>query len=182
MRKLCGDLTHVFCPAEPTKNCPRDQPQDNSALHSLARAAPPETPTLSGRAASGMWDCLLLWLIQTLSSQRVASLFILPPPLLHLLHGRLLSISWWQTTSLLVSGHSQAIPVGTQQGFPGRKQWPKLTKVAAPWWLMYTTSASCNWHHRLVHQEKTGEGLCPRALLKLCYLWNSLIHKESPNH
>lgn len=41
--KLYGDLTHVFCPAEPTKNCPRDQPQDKSALHSLARAAPTET-------------------------------------------------------------------------------------------------------------------------------------------
>lgn len=35
MRKtLYTDLTHVFCPAEPTKNCPRGQPQDNSALHS----------------------------------------------------------------------------------------------------------------------------------------------------
>lgn len=41
--KLYGDLTHVFCPAEPTENCPRDQPQDNSALHSFARAAPAET-------------------------------------------------------------------------------------------------------------------------------------------
>lgn len=35
MRKtLYTDLTHVFCPAEPTKNCPRGQPRDNSALHS----------------------------------------------------------------------------------------------------------------------------------------------------
>lgn len=35
MRKtLYTDLTHVFCPAEPTKNCPRGQPCDNSALHS----------------------------------------------------------------------------------------------------------------------------------------------------
>lgn len=35
MRKtLDTDLTYVFCPAEPTKNCPRGQPCDNSALHS----------------------------------------------------------------------------------------------------------------------------------------------------
>lgn len=43
MKTLYGDLTHVFCPAEPTKICPRDQPQDNSALHNLARATPSET-------------------------------------------------------------------------------------------------------------------------------------------
>ncbi|KAK2107302.1 hypothetical protein P7K49_016816 [Saguinus oedipus] len=44
MRKtLYRDLTHMFCPAEPTKNCPRGQPQDNSALHSLARATPTKT-------------------------------------------------------------------------------------------------------------------------------------------
>lgn len=49
---LYGDLTHVFCPAEPTKNCPRDQPQDNSALHSSARAAPTDPrqlPSLEGQ-------------------------------------------------------------------------------------------------------------------------------------
>lgn len=34
----------------------------------------------------------------------------------------------------------------------------------------------------MVRQEKTQEGLNPPALPKLCYLWNSLIHKESPNH
>lgn len=43
MKTLYGDLTHVFCPAEPTKICPRDQPQDSSALHNLARATPSET-------------------------------------------------------------------------------------------------------------------------------------------
>lgn len=31
-KTLDRGLTHVFCPAEPTKNCPRDQPQDISAL------------------------------------------------------------------------------------------------------------------------------------------------------
>lgn len=78
--KLYGDLTHVFCPAEPTKNCPRDQPQDNSASHSLARATPTETSSapLSGRAASQAWDHLLLWLILTLSSQRLVHFSFLP--------------------------------------------------------------------------------------------------------
>lgn len=86
MKTLHGDLAHVFCPAEPTKNCPRDQPQDNSALHSLARATPTETSSapLSGRAASQARDHLLLWLILTLSSQRVGSFFILAPSLPHL--------------------------------------------------------------------------------------------------
>lgn len=115
--------------------------------------APPETLPLSasqsGRAASRIGDCLLLWLIQTVSSQRVASFFILPS-FLHLLHGgRLLSISWCKVTTLCSSpGPQRPLPVGTQQGFPGRSS----SRLIITTWVCQcpgdccTTSASCNWH------------------------------------
>ena len=41
---------------------------------------------------------------------------------------------------------------------------------------------SASQHHRTARQGRTRKGLNPPALPKLCYLWNSLIHKESPNH
>lgn len=93
MRKsLCGDLTPVFCPAEPTKNCPRGQPQDNSALHSLAGASPTrpsQLPHLEGQPLRHETVCysgsFWLW-----AAKRLVQFFILPPAFPHLLYRKLL--------------------------------------------------------------------------------------------
>lgn len=66
----------MFCPAEPTKNCPRDQPQDNSALHGLARAAPTEDQLrhLEGQPLGRETVCYS-GSFRLRSSQRVAPFF-----------------------------------------------------------------------------------------------------------
>lgn len=134
---LGGTLTHrewgTCTEIEPTcsaqQNLPRtgpgDQPQDHSALHGLARAAPTEAPdSIVIRKGSPSGVRLAATLAHSgLEQPKGCFLFhSAPSTLLHLLHRRLLSISRWRTASLLISGPSQAIPVGTQQGFRGRKQ------------------------------------------------------------
>lgn len=70
-KTLYTDLTHVFCPAEPTKNCPRGQPQDNSALHGKINSCKDlrGPPYLEGEPF-GARDWLLLWLSLIPRSQK----------------------------------------------------------------------------------------------------------------
>lgn len=70
-KTLYTDLTHVFCPAEPTKNCPRGQPRDNSALHGKINSCKDlrGPPYLEGEPF-GARDWLLLWLSLIPRSQK----------------------------------------------------------------------------------------------------------------
>lgn len=179
-----------MCSAQ--QNLPRTALEINPktiVLYTASQEQPPQrrsSAPRSGRAASQARDHLLLWLILTLSSQKVGEFFILAHSLPRLLYVRLLPASRRQSTPLLGSGPSRETPGGTQQGLPGRKQWPKLTvtksvKVPSDWWTQQGHPAADVPHHTMMRPEKTKEGQHPLSLLKLCYLWNSLIHKESPN-
>lgn len=121
MRKtLYTDLTHVFCPAEPTTNCPRGQPRDNSALHSKINSC--KDPRGSLISKGNLWGI------------KPAAIMALPDPkepkkLVHFFHSALSLPPCLFTEALLIHQRlampmhpwpSHEILVGIQQGSQGR--------------------------------------------------------------
>lgn len=121
MRKtLYTDLTHVFCPAEPTKNCPRGQPCDNSALHSKINSCKgPRGPLIWKGNLLGMRLSAALALPKPKEPKELFTFFSFCPPLppsrlsteALLIHQRLaMPMHPWPSHEILV---------GTQQGSQG---------------------------------------------------------------
>lgn len=177
MRKtLYTDLTHVFCPAEPTKNCPRGQPWDNSALHSKINSC--KDPRGS-----------LIWKGNLLGARLSATLALSDPKkpkkLVQFFHSALSLLPCLFTEALLIHQRlaapmhpwpSREILVGAQQGSQGgysRNQslWVSTRAkclVIDPAMAVPRVTVWCVRRH-------------PTCLLNLCYLWSSLFHKGSPN-
>lgn len=139
MRKtLYTDLTHVFCPAEPTKNCPRGQPWDNSALHSKINSC--KDPRGS-----------LIWKGNLLGTRLSATLALSDPKkpktLVQFFHSALSLLPCLFTEALLIHQRlavpmhpwpSHEILVGAQQGSQGgysRNQSLWVSTCASAWWL-----------------------------------------------
>lgn len=166
-----------MCSAQqnPPKDCPRDQPGDNSALHSKTSSCKNPLGSLMVRVTFWAWDCLLLWLALIPRSQKVGVFFFsfCPfPPFLSLYRG-----SFGQPEANHACAHPwppPEIPVHTQQGPQGD---------GCNWSLTVSTRASARW--LILQWQFRVTVRCirrhPLGLLKLCYLWSSLFHKGSPN-
>lgn len=159
MRKtLYTDLTLVFCPAEPTKNCPRGQPCDNSALHSKINSCKDPRGSLIWKGNRlGMRLSVTLALSNPREPKELVHFFFffhsalsLPPCLSTealLSHQRLpMPMHPWPSHEILV---------GTQQGSQGgysSNQSLRVSTRASAWWL------TPQWQFRVRHSvvcEKT---------------------------